>query len=240
MRQNPFVFKRRTRVYDPGLQPLLENGRKWRRTRRGHVPSTVSDCQDARSHASPLRGGVVTHVVSLMVFFATVGAITQFYGSRTWRSMRFIAFRRRQSLYDTLVNKYAPDKRTIIAFGANFYGRRCATGESGTAPCRSLRRKFARCRRVVLINEYNTSKKSSCCGSPNVMLADRQVQCPTCGEQRDRDLNGALNITKCWIQHCQNGTRPAGLNWPEGDPWGSIDRIVAKVTWWNQLPSVSP
>lgn len=264
--QAPFRMTRKTGVYTRQLRRRKRKGVRLRMTRRGLVPRDVDEAQVARSNASELSGGVVAHMASIAVFFATVAVITQFYGSRTWRSMRYVAYARRQSILDRVVEHLAPNPRTILAFGANFYGRRCETGnpptfvvfgrlwqcrvsqsdcwfvagEKGRVPSRAIRRKLALHRRVVLVNEYNTSKKSCCHGADTVDAGYRLKRCshPGCDQVWDRDVNGARNIRRCWEQHCTNGMRPAGLDWPDNCPWGNLDFVVRRVTWWNQLPNV--
>lgn len=222
-------------VYNPGPGRF---GR--RRTRRRMIPSNVDLAQNLRAAAGglPRCRGLVERRHWLLVKHLTLPTIGGFYGSRTWRSLRFRAYSRRQRIYDTVVNGFAPDPRTVIAWGANFYGRRADTGEVfGCAPARALRRRFALKRRVVLVNEYNTSKKSHCCGADNQFLPGRVVRCTACNSLIDRDVNGARNIRAVWDQHCENGMRPPGLEIPAGSPWMRLEDAVRSATRWNLLPS---
>ena len=72
----------------------------------------------------------------------------------------------------------------------------------GPAPSRALRREFAKQCRVVLVNEYFTSKHSVCHGAAVTELpaSGRRMKCthPGCGLVMDRDLMGAKNIERVW------------------------------------------
>ena len=170
------------------------------------------------------------------VFLSTHLVVSRFYGSRTHRSKSFTAYQRRQRSLDTCVNRFAPDPRTIVVWGANFFGEKAVTGEQGLPPSRALCRQFAVRRRVVLVNEYHTSKHSCCCGTPVRFLANRVVQCTECEQKHDRDVNGAKNIKRVWEQHLIDGGRPAGLEYDEGTVWSNLRHVLEHAGHYSQLP----
>lgn len=210
------------------------------KTRRRLKPEKVSRAEEDR--ASVARGpqnAPQQSLLSLLVWLATVSTLTDFYGSRTSRWVKFMQYRKRQATLTKIVKDIAPDPRTIVVWGANFFGMRSGRGrgrEYGRVPARAIRRKFAKERRVVLVNEYHTSKKSCCCGCDQEYDAKKRVvTCEGCGESRDRDLNGAINMRRVWEQHLSNGMRPRGLEIPTNSRWAKLESTIAASSFWSQM-----
>jgi hypothetical protein len=103
---------------------------------------------------------------------------------------------------------------------------------------RAIVRQLCRLVRVVIVNEYRTSK--ACCECEHVDAemhpdsADRcLLRCVHCGHVTNRDRNGARNIEAVVLQWQVEGTRPRHLDGPllrrfpsVGDPlcgYGSYD-----------------
>ena len=112
-----------------------------------------------------------------------------------------------------MVGLVAPDPRTIVAFGKAYCGR---NRRGGRVPVLACRRKLQSVRKVVLIDEYNTSKRCSCCGEPVAPVPgqSRKMECTACAKQFDRDTNAANNMVSCLIYHAVVGSRPPGLARP--------------------------
>jgi hypothetical protein len=92
------------------------------------------------------------------------GAVWQWtVSSKAYAQRRFQRMRRRQRAIDKLVHALSPDKTDIIVMG-DWFGRRPLRGQRGCAPLRTLRRKLQRQRALVLMNEFNTSRKCASCG----------------------------------------------------------------------------
>lgn len=50
---------------------------------------------------------------------------------------------------------------------------------------------------IIADKFYPSSKTCSCCGhiKQDLKLKDRVFKCPTCGFEKDRDLNAAINLS---------------------------------------------
>jgi hypothetical protein len=85
--------------------------------------------------------------------------------------------------------------------------------------------------RVFLVNEYNTSKMTSCCGVEGEHVVDGQyrygtVRCPVCGMDWDRDRNAARNIKIAAVAAGSGNPRPLYLQWP-GYVFGQVAPFAA-------------
>ncbi len=213
--------------------------KKGRKTRRRLKPSEVNRAEAQRATAAKCPKSLEwSSLVVLLTFFATVGTLASFYGSRTMRSIKFQQYQRRQRTFAKIVQDFAPDPTTIVVWGANFFGMRSRKDgkEFGRVPARALRRQFAKTRRVVLVNEYHTSKRSHCCGKEvKYNAATRVVTCSQCKVELDRDLNSAINMRRVWTQHLTNGMRPAGLEIPASSPWAKLETVISRTAFWSQL-----
>jgi hypothetical protein len=131
--------------------------------------------------------------------------------------MRLMTASRKRKSMAGVVNKIAPDPKTVVLFGANFFGRACRTGDvAGPVVVKGIRRALAKERIVFTIDEFNTTKCHLVCGSVmEVHREDRHEKwCPKCGVAVDRDENAALNIRAVWTQYLIDRTRPGHLRRP--------------------------
>ena len=157
------------------------------------------------------------------------------YGSRTFRAIRSTHKQNRKRLLDRVVQ---PDPNTVVFWGANFNGQRSLKGDRhGPSLTRALRRRFALTRRVVLVNEYLTSKTCCVCGARGEANLAREFVCDRCGTVTDRDWGAARNIDKVWRQYFYDGQRPAGLEIPEGSPWADMQYVCRRADWWSTAPA---
>ncbi len=102
--------------------------------------------------------------------------------------------------------KLFPDPRVPVAFGDGYFGQRSRRGNKrGTPVMKCIRRMLAAVRRVVLVDEYCTSKLCSFgCGTAVEFLPGRRVRCPREGCKGnveggfgDRDVDHAtVNIER--------------------------------------------
>jgi len=104
-------------------------------------------------------------------------------------------------------------EKDVIAFGRNYFGRKCKTGDRNGAPvCKRIRR------RVVLIDEYFTSQKCHACGGQLEMnQATRMGDCAKCRKSWDRDMNAARNIRAVFNAQVAGLPRPAYLCRPAAE-----------------------
>ena len=113
-----------------------------------------------------------------------------------------------------MVELVAPDPNTIVAFGKAYGGK---NRQGGRVPVLACCRKLQSVRKVVLIDEFNTSERSRCCGAEAepVPGQPRRMKCSACQLEFDRDTNAARNIEECLWQHVLvPGSRPHGLERP--------------------------
>ena len=98
----------------------------------------------------------------------------------------------------------------VVAWGNGSFGP--TSRGHASAPNKSLRKSLGRFFPIVLVNEYNTSKKMCCCRGPGKELRTVNyqkkratvLQCPACHCVLSRDFNAAMNILavfKYQVQH---------------------------------------
>ncbi len=81
-----------------------------------------------------------------------------------------------------------------------------------TFPCvQALLKHFEARRRVVYVDEYNTSQFCPDCDTRLVQHSNREKHCGTCDKLWNRDVVGALNQKKVFEHWLRHGERPAHL-----------------------------
>ena len=110
------------------------------------------------------------------------GEYWRFMSCRKVARNRFHRFQLGQKALDDMVNTIAPpSSRSVVVFG-NFFGRRALKGEAGVAPVKKLRRHLAVTRRLVILDEFRTTKMCSFCDHELThpkemrMIRDRKVE----------------------------------------------------------------
>jgi len=201
-------------VFDPGTEtaPTPHS----RRIRHGAVPIRIAVMQASFLENKTCTMSVTdAFVTNLEAWLTCAKELQTYYGTRTHRAVRLTRASRGRRSMDRVVNTIAPDPKTIVVFGANFYGRPCRFGDvAGPVVVKGIRRKLAKHRVVVVVDEYNTTKCHLTCGQVmQTALHDaREKVCGTCGGVAvDRDRNAAENILAVWRSYVQNRTRPAHL-----------------------------
>lgn len=139
----------------------------------------------------------------------------KWYGSRTQRSVRFVRAGRTRAIYASIINRIAPDPRTIIVFGS-YSGRGCMRGDTqGPSPIKALRRAMARQRIVIVVDEYRTTMTHSTCGrvlDPRQNdPTGREKYCPNCGVDVPRDVDAACSMVTIFVELVNTRQRPAHL-----------------------------
>jgi len=130
---------------------------------------------------------------------------------------------RKRSLLATILAAIAPDPNTVIVIGDLYRGRRALRGWARTPVLKVILEFLASQRRVVFVDEYNTSKFCSSCETELKTTGPRTKACPnqSCSASWNRDVNGALNILKIWEAWVSGELRPAYLCRPGDDGTGN-------------------
>jgi len=68
---------------------------------------------------------------------------------------------------------------------------------------------------AITINEWNSTKQCSNCGSKKTEVKDRRFKCLNCGYEDDRDVNAAKNILKKGLTKVSRKGTGAAVNQPE-------------------------
>ena len=210
-------LQRPRRTFDPGgardPEDISRTGHS-RRSRNNCTPRAVVDGETALSNTPP--GVTLTDFVDhLAVYFQHEESQRRWYGSRTQRSARFVRAGRTRAIFASIINRIAPDPRTVIVFGS-YSGRGCMRGDTrGPSPIKALRRAMARHRILIVVDEYKTTITHSACGEYLIQRANdptgREKYCPICQVDVPRDVDAGCSIKSIFDSVVATGQRPAHL-----------------------------
>lgn len=221
-------------------------------TNRNMIPRWVANAE--RDRALHPRKATQPELNAYTVFLDTQHWLVDFYGSRTWRSLRFHKLQKKQRklvrghtislqrqavimiCVDCVVQRriakdIAPNPKSIIVFGANYMGRQCIDGEKGgPPPVKQILHELQKHHRVVMFNEYRTSQFSHCCWTKLEQVGTtRQYKCTSCGTKVDRDRNSTLVFKLLWRMQLKHGERSG--------PWSDPPE---HAFWLNRGPPEQP
>ena len=176
--------------------------------RRRLVPVEIGDRQRAlgaaRGLAAAAGADVAAFLQYLTVFSLHAQALTDFLGSRSQRSHRFVKAGRERRQMATIVRRIAPDPKQVVAWGTGYCGQ----------PLKKIKAAVAAQRLVVNIWEYRTTITHAACGTEMLVDPDdaHEKVCPHCGGMKvGRDCNACINIREVLGEHSRTGQRPAHL-----------------------------
>ena len=186
--------------------------------RRGVLPPVVIDAQDVLSKNS------FRTCASFAEFLARVrstqlarGVVRGYFGSVAMRSRRFILSGRRKAAYASVLNKLLKaggGKQVVLCVGDAFWTTKSRRGTKHASCVPALLRFLARHLRVVMVDEFRTSKMCACVGCDGEMAYDsvnRAGPCSECGHEKDRDENAASNMLAIAYSYMTTGERPEKL-----------------------------
>lgn len=105
----------------------------------------------------------------------------------------------------------APNPASIIVVGGGYLGSRATKGCKATPVLQSLLRALAAKRRVVVVDEFLTSKTCARHKKRMVQSSQRGFTCNECGSEMNRDENAARNILEVFWAHVRGECRPEHL-----------------------------
>ena len=135
--------------------------------------------------------------------------------SRNNRRWKFEAYQKEQRAVHKLVadvlDGVDSKENVVVAWGNGSFGPTSRGHDS--APNKKLRRSLSHYVPIVLIDEYNTSKKSCCCKSDCTELRTKGymrratvMQCVDCRCILSRDTNASCNINEVFMFQVENQT----------------------------------
>jgi len=141
---------------------------------------------------------------------------------------RFHRFQKQQRTLDEMVNDLCPDRKNGVVILGNFNGRNAIKGETMRSPVKKLRRHLAKCRALIVIDEYKTSCTCSLCEGGIIhpkeirMISNRKLERMLAHAQRTgevnvkefRDLHKKKMVECAGISECKSCSRrlPRDLN----------------------------
>jgi hypothetical protein len=136
--------------------------KKTREDRKNKVPAV----REAETQQSTNPLGIIDSALYLkhiQVHATHYPLLSKFYGSQQEGRRRFWSYQKKQKAIEHIMNSIAPNPNTVIAFG----GAKFAVTWKGmeATPVRALLKELSRRRKVILIDEYHTTKMSYCCES---------------------------------------------------------------------------
>ena len=128
------------------------------------------------------------------------------------RRWKFEAYKTEQRAVHKLVTdvlgKKTNTRNTLVVWGNGSFGP--TSKGHASAPNKKMQREIARFVPLVLVNEFNTSKKTNCCELDGVALRTKQYkkrttvfQCPGCKRLLPRDVNAAMNILRVFLYQAE-------------------------------------
>jgi len=149
---------------------------------RGWVPPAVRDIIASLPSMKVFTFADACDMARKRLQLMLLGEYWRFMSCRKVARNRFHRFQRGQSALDNMVNTIAPPSSSSVVIFGNFSGRRALRGEAGVAPVKKLRRHLAVTRRLLVLDEYRTSKMCSFCDNELThpkekrMIPDRKVE----------------------------------------------------------------
>lgn len=149
---------------------------------RGWVPSVVRDTIAALPSIKVFTYDDACEKARVRLEMMLSGEYWRFMSCRKVARNRFRRFQCGQSALDKMADAIAPASPSSAVIFGNFYGRRAIRGEAGVAPVKKLRRHLATTRRLLVLDEYKTSKMCSFCDNELThpkeirMIRDRKVE----------------------------------------------------------------
>lgn len=152
----------------------------WRRYRRqrGWIPENVDAAQHQLCNYSLHVSNDDIFRLHLLTSAILFRELNSFYGSRSSARLRWWKHRKKQRTMDFIVNSIAPKRDHVIGFGTGFFGfgRTRKHTQGGPSPVKSVRRNLALKRRVVLVNEFHTTRNCSICGAIGIESELQEVE----------------------------------------------------------------
>jgi hypothetical protein len=174
--------------------------------RMGWRPDAVSQAYDRLAAEGSLKVGDCGKALAaarLRFEEMTGPAVWPFVTSRTHARLRFQRYMNKEHALGKLVEELCPSGRndgTDVVVVGNWTGRNAVKGECMRSPVKTLRRCMARSKRVVVLDEFNTSCKCNACGP---------VKGPECEKvehpKRQRELK-----KKAWAKRVERKEERAG------------------------------
>jgi hypothetical protein len=133
------------------------------------------------------------------------------------RSRRFVLSGRRKAAYASVLNKLLKaggGKQVVLCVGDAFWTTKSRRGTKHASCVPALLRFLARHLRVVMVDEFRTSKLCACGDCSGAMAYDsvtRAGPCSECGKSKDRDENAASNMLAIAYSYMTTGERPEKL-----------------------------
>jgi hypothetical protein len=157
----------------------------------------------ARGLAAAAGADVAAFLQYLTVFSLHAQALTDFLGSRSQRSHRFVKAGRERRQMATIVHRIAPDPKQVVAWGTGYCGQ----------PLKKIKAAVAAQRLVVNIWECRTTITHAACGTEMLVDPDdaHEKYCPHCQVKVGRDLNSSVSMRAVLGEHSRTGQRPAHL-----------------------------
>lgn len=215
--------------FDPGLTTLYEGHRGTRRTRKQWRFETgaVQATQKANRRNQVIEPVLVRLSLASLksadagILFAWLrdawvpnwSVLWQHFGARWWGHQRFRSQIKHQSVLDAVANQVlGKDHSRIAVFGDGVFPS--SMRGIPPAPVTKVRNYLARKGRVVLVDEYRTSKICHKCYSEMEQHPSRHTtkHCKSvCRLSRNRDGNAAQNIATLFKAHMSGLPRPVAM-----------------------------
>jgi hypothetical protein len=203
--------------FESGLAIWNSQLKRWKRKDRG-ICIFEADLSDATAIQSIISEQSKKH---LHYVFERLWIVTKFYFKRRHRRHLFWLYNCRQKALNKLCRVMAANS-DIVAIGDPKF----SASSRGYAPAPTVavvKELQHLCpRKVVLIDEYNTSKLCSLCYSPLKQTKTegrvnwRVQRCNSCGVYWNRDVNAARNMRALYVyQRDNNGARIPAFERPE-------------------------
>jgi len=205
------------------------------------MPLEVREAQEKLLPAGTTLWGVLEH---LDEYWKHEGTLHNYYCTEEYSKVQAVAGRKRTSVLDQLVSVLAKDLDDqevgdgamedlvsnvrglvghggVIVVGGGYLGQKARPGSKYTPVVQAILKKLSQHFRIVVVDEYLTSKMCNRCETRMTPTSSRGFYCSSCNKEVNRDQNAAKNIEAVFRALAAGLRRPKYLSRANQAPTGA-------------------
>jgi hypothetical protein len=153
-----------------------------------------------------------SHITARLETSSVMCSVMKLKNPRRWKFQAYKTEQRAvQKLVTDVLGKEADRNNSLVVWGNGSFGP--TSKGYNSAPNKKMQFAIAQSVPIVLVNEFNTSKKTNCCKLDGACLRTKSytkrttvLQCPGCRRILARDTNAAMNILNVFIHQSETSS----------------------------------